>query len=444
MAAVEKKTVSSVDQRLPLLLLLAYGLQHVMAMYSGAVAVPLIVAAALDLPREQLIFLINADLFTCGVATLVQTLGLGSRIGARLPLMQGCTFAAVTPMIMIGQTHGGGMEGLRVVYGSVIAAGLFSFLIAKYFSRMLDFFPKLVTGTVIIIIGISLMPVAVQWAGGGDPAAIDYCAPHHISMAAAVLAVILFFYRVGHGFVRNVAVLLGLILGTLAATLLGAVDYTAVAEAPLFDVTLPFAFGPPIFDLSSVLSMTLVMLIVMAETTGDVVAVSEIVGHPMSQELLARTLRADGITSILGGILNAFPYTAFSQNVGLLSLTRIKSRYVVAVGGGLLMLMGLLPKLAAVIACVPTAVLGGAGLAMFGMVAANGVKTLSRIEFDKGYNMMVVAIGLSVALVPPGFYHKFPVWAQLVLNSGITMGSLATVVLNLLLNGWGSCRNKTE
>src|SRR5574344_2011554 len=165
MAAVEKKTVSSVDQRLPLLLLLAYGLQHLMAMYSGAVAVPLIVAAALDLPREQLIFLINADLFTCGVATLVQTLGLGSRIGARLPLMQGCTFAAVTPMIMIGQTHGGGMEGLRVVYGSVIAAGLFSFLIAKYFSRMLDFFPKLVTGTVIIIIGISLMPVAVQWAG---------------------------------------------------------------------------------------------------------------------------------------------------------------------------------------------------------------------------------------------------------------------------------------
>ena len=429
--------VHPVDKILPVWQLLIYGFQHVLAMYSGAVAVPLVLAGAIHLDVEHLIYLINADLFTCGIATLVQTLSLGPAIGSKLPIVQGCTFTAVTPMILIANSSGGGAEGLRVVYGSVIVAGIICFVTANYFSKLLRLFPPVVTGAVIMIIGLTLMPVAVSWIAGVNPAAPDYASPMHIMISFLVLALILFLYRVSQGFIGHIAVLLGLIFGTVVAFAFGFVDFSAVGQAAALGVTTPFAFGMPIFEPVSCIAMTLVMLVTMAETTGDVIAIGKIVDKPTDESVLCKALRADGFSTALGGILNAFPYTAFAQNIGLVGLTGVRSRYVVATGGVILMVLGLFPKLAAVVACIPNMVLGGAGLAMFGMVAASGIQALSKVDFVGNCNMMVIAISIAVALIPigsPGFYAKFPAGVQLICNSGITIGSITAIVLNLILN----------
>jgi NCS2 family nucleobase:cation symporter-2 len=259
----------------------------------------------------------------------------------------------------------------------------------------------------------------------------------NIMIALLVLVLILFLYRVSSGFIGHIAVLLGLIFGTVVAALLGYVDFSAVGQAASLGITTPFAFGMPVFEPVSCIAMTLVMLVTMAETTGDVIAVGKIVNKPTDEEILCKALRADGFSTALGGILNAFPYTAFAQNIGLVSITGVRSRYVVAMGGVILMILGLMPKLAAVVACIPNMVLGGAGLAMFGMVAASGIQALSKVNFVGNCNMMVIAVSVAVALIPigaPTFYSKFPTGVQLICTSGITIGSITAILLNLILN----------
>jgi NCS2 family nucleobase:cation symporter-2 len=429
-----ERGVHPVDEVLPPGRLAVFGFQHVLAMYAGAVAVPLILATAIGLPKEDLVYLINADLFTCGVATLIQAVGFW-KVGMRLPIIQGVTFAAVTPMVLIGQSG-----GLPAIYGSVIVAGIVTFLVSPYFSKLLRLFPPVVTGSIITIIGLSLLPVAVTWAGGGDPTAGNFGAPGNIALALAVLLVILLIYRFFGGFVSRIAVLLGLVVGTTVATVLGITDFGRVGEAAFFGVTTPFHFGLPTFGFAAILSMVLVMLVTMVETTGNAVAVGEIVEKPICEDNLTAGLRADGLSTALGGILNAFPYTAYAQNVGLVRLTDIKSRWVVAAAGGFLILLGLFPKLAAVVAAIPLPVLGGAGFALFGTVAATGIRTLSRVDFDRYANLVIVAVSLAVGLIPvasPTFYSAFPSGIQIVLNSGITAGSLTAIILNVAFNVLG-------
>ncbi len=428
--------VDAVEDKPPPLRLFVYGLQHVLAMYAGAVAVPLIVAGALGLSREQLVYLIGADLFTCGVATLLQTVGFPG-VGVKLPVVQGCTFAAVGPMILIGQKG-----GLPLVYGAVSAAGVLTFLAAPYFAKLLRFFPPVVTGSIITLIGISLLPVAVRWAGGGmDPSSPQFGSASALGLTFATFALVLIYKRVLSGFGQSVAVLLGLISGTLIAAMIGMVDVAGVREADWLSVTTPFAFGWPKFELGAVASMALVMLVVMVESTGDFVAIGEIVGRPLQADALTRGLRADGLSTTLGGILNAFPYTAYAQNVGLLALSRVRSRWVVAAAGGILMILGVLPKLSALVAAIPAPVLGGAGLLMFGQVAASGMRTLSRVDFDSEQGRMngvVVGATLAMGLIPLGsgnFWHVLPPWAQVILHSGITAGSVTGIVLHALLGG---------
>jgi NCS2 family nucleobase:cation symporter-2 len=430
-----------VDEVLPAGRLAVLGFQHVLAMYAGAVAVPLILANAIGLPEEDLVYLINADLFTCGVATLIQTVGFW-KVGFRLPIIQGVTFAAVTPMILIGQSG-----GLTAIYGSVIVAGIVTFLVSPYFSRLLRFFPPVVTGSIITVIGVSLLPVAVTWAGGGDPNAESFGSPSNIALAFTVLLLILIIYRFFSGFISRIAVLLGLILGTIVATIVGVADFGGVGEAAVFGITTPFFFGLPTFQFAAILSMILVMLVTMVETTGNAVAVGEIVEKPIREEELAAGLRADGLSTALGGVFNAFPYTAYAQNVGLVRLTGVKSRWVVAVAGAFLILLGLFPKLAAVVAAIPLPVLGGAGFALFGTVAATGIRTLARVNFERNANVIIVAITLALGVIPvasPEFYSGFPPGVQIVLNSGITAGSIAAIVLNVAFNILGGAEEETD
>lgn len=433
--SLNRQTSHPVDQMLPLPNLFAYGLQHVLAMYSGAVAVPIIVAQALGLTPAQLIHLINADLFTCGIATLLQTVGFW-KVGSRIPMIQGVTFASVTPMIMIGQAH-----GITAIYGSIIIAGLFTFLIAPYFSRLIKLFPPVVTGTIIMMIGITLLPVAVRWIGGGNPSSPDFASPINLFLAAFTLAIVVAIYRCGKGFLSNVSVLIGLICGTVLSIILGVANFSEVSRASWAGIITPFSFGFPTFEAGSIISMIIVMLVVMVETTGDCIAIGEIVGRPVGQGRLAQCLRADGLSTLIGGIFNSFPYTAFAQNVGLIAVTRVKSRFVVAASGIILILLGLFPKMAAVVACIPNAVLGGAGIAMFGMVIASGVRALSRVKFDGNYNLMLVAVSIGMSMIPltvPTFFQHFPDVAKVICQSGITLGSLTAVILNLLFNGFNT------
>lgn len=430
--AETQQSVAPVDEMMPVSKLFVYGLQHVLAMYAGAVAVPLIIAGAAGLSKSQTAFLINADLFTCGLATLLQTLGVW-KIGIKIPVIQGVTFAAVTPMIMIAKT--GGMPS---IYGAIIIAGLCTFLLAPYFSKLIRFFPPIVTGSVITVIGISLLPVGIAWAAGGTGNK-NYGSLVFLAVAAVVLVTILLINKLLTGFVSHISVLIGLAVGLIVAIPLGLVDFTGVSTAAWLGIDLPFAFGFPKFDVGAIAAMIIVMLVVMVESTGDFLAIGQIVGKRIGERELTSGLRADGIATALGGVLNAFPYTAFAQNVGLVGLTGVKSRFVVAMSGAILVVLGFFPKLATIIASLPNAVLGGAGLAMFGIVAANGIRTLSKVDFENNpNNIFIVAISIAMGVIPvvdPNFFKLFPDWSQTILHSGITLGSITAIILNAFFNG---------
>jgi uric acid transporter len=423
-----------VDETLPIPKLAVYGFQHVLAFYAGAVIVPILLANSIGLTTEQLIHLINADLFTCGIASIIQSVGFW-KIGVRLPLLQGVTFTAVSPMIAIGLAAGGGTEGLLVIYGAVIVAGLFTFLIAPFFSKLIRFFPPVVTGSVITIIGIALLPVAAADAAGGAGPTLDPTNPTYLAYAMGTLALIVLIQRVFKGFMATVAVLVGLVVGTLVAWVLGDAHFDAVAQSAWFGVTTPFYFGWPKFAAAAIVSMIVVMLITAVETTGDVFATGEIVEKRIVREDIARALRADGLATTLGGILNSFPYTCFAENVGLVRLTRIKSRYVVAAAGVIMIILGLLPKAAAIVAGIPHPVLGGAAIAMFATVAVVGIQTLSRVDFHDHRNVVIVATSLGLAMyvtAQPDVAKAVPDWAQIIFGSGITLGSITAILLNLV------------
>jgi xanthine permease len=426
--------------------LAVYGVQHVLAFYAGAVIVPILLASAIGLSEEQLVRLINADLFTCGIASIIQSVGFW-KVGVRLPLLQGVTFTAVAPMIAIANENGGGVDGLLAVYGAVIVAGIATFFVAPYFSRLLRLFPPVVTGTVITVIGVALVPVAVGQAGGGDPTSPEFGSLENIAFAGFTLLVILLIYRFFRGFVATIAVLLGLVIGTVAAAAFGLVDLGGVGQASWVGVTTPFYFGWPTFTVAAIVSMIVVMIITAVETTGDVFATGEIVEKPIRREDIARAIRADGLATAIGGVLNSFPYTCFAENVGLVRMTNVKSRYVVAAAGAIMIVLGLLPKMGAVVAAIPSAVLGGAALVLFATVAVIGIQTLSRVDFHDERNVIIVAVSLGLAIVPvafPTFYQNFPSGMQIIVGSGITMGSLSAIILNLVFNVLGGHSNLVE
>jgi uric acid transporter len=440
--------VDPVDEVLPAPKLLTLGLQHVLVMYAGAVAVPLILGRALKLSPEEVAFLISADLFACGLATLIQCVGLPG-VGIRLPVMMGVTFASVGPMLSMAAAPDVGLLG---IYGSVLAAGLFAFLAAPFISRLLPLFPPVVTGTIILVIGISLMRVGINWAGGGVPTltkVVDgvpgafpnpgYGQLQGLGIALFVLMVILALIKWGTGFIANVSVLLGIIAGAALASLIGVMHYDKVVSAPWVDIVTPLRFGMPQFHIVPIITMCIVMVVVMIESVGMFLALGEMTGRKIDQAALTRGLRADGAGTILGGIFNTFPYTSFSQNVGLVGVTGVRSRWVTAAGGGIMLVLGLLPKMSALVEAVPQVVLGGSGLVMFGMVAATGARILAAVDFRTNrYNLFVVAIAVGFGMIPlvaPNFFKQLPHELHPLLESGILLSAIVAVILNVFFNG---------
>jgi uric acid transporter len=425
-----------VDEMLPPGKLAAFGLQHVLVMYAGAIAVPFIIGGALKLSPEQIAFLVNADLFCCGIVTIIQSLGIGP-VGVRMPVMMGLTFAAVPTMA--GLVAGG--TTLTGLYGAIIGAGIVCTLLAPVMGRLIRFFPAVVTGSVILVIGISLARIGIGWAAGGpNPAAPGWGSPDKIGMAMFVLVAILAFARFGTGFIKNIAVLCGLVAGCIFAYLLGTMSFAKVGGAKWFELITPFAFGMPTFDLAAIFTLSIVMIIVLVETTGMLLAVGDMVGEKVDSKRLTAGLSVDGIGTIIGGIFNTFPYVSYSQNVGLVGVTGIKSRYVTVAAGVILLIIGLIPKVGAVAASIPLPVLGGAGLVMFGMIAATGVKILGGVDFNNRNNLFIVAISVTVGLIPlvfPTFFNQMPAFIKSIAHSGITLTAIFAIVLNIFFNGVG-------
>jgi NCS2 family nucleobase:cation symporter-2 len=475
-------TTHPVDEILAPPKLFTLGLQHVLVMYAGAIAVPLIVGRALKLDPADVAFLISADLFVCGIVTLIQSMGATQWFGIKLPVMMGVTFAAVGPMVAMANATPGA-EGARAIFGAIIAAGIISILIAPLVSRLLRFFPPVVTGTIILVIGVSLMRIGINWIFGNpvgptapmivDPAHADwlkavtegvaagtitgvpelppklglaatqmnpgYAPLGNIAISAIVLVAILLIARFGKGFVANISVLLGIVIGAVIAVALGKMGFSKVAEADWFGLITPFHFGTPTFDLVMIVTMVLVMIVVMIESTGMFLALGDITGKPVTRPMLSAGLRTDGLGTLIGGIFNTFPYTSFSQNVGLVGVTGIKSRFVCVAGGLIMVVLGLVPKMGALVESVPTMVLGGAGLVMFGMVAATGIRILAGVDFARNRNnLFVVAVSIGMGMIPlvaPNFKQWMPHGIHPLIESGILLASITAVALNAFFNG---------
>ena len=428
-------SVHPVDEVLPPPRMIALGLQHVLVMYANAVAVPLILGGALHMPKDQIALLINADLFACGIATLVQTVGVGP-FGIRLPVIMGVTAVSISPMLAMAAMPGVGLTG---IYGAVIVGGMFGLLVVPFVQNVLRFFPSVVTGSIITMIGISLMRVGIGWAGGGAAAA-DFGAGGYLGVAALVLADHPAGDQIRPGipgehvgadrhrrrlcpdhrpgldrFLRD------------SATRLGCASCCRCNSACRRSHLVPC------------LIMCLVVTIVFIEATGMFLALGAMTGR---EDRRRRTSSAGcaptALGTLIGGLFNTFPYVSYSQNIGLVGVTGVYSRWVCATGGVIMLALGLVPKMAFIVASVPQCVLGGAGFIMFGMVAATGIKILSTVDYNtQRHNVLIVAISIGFGVIPvvsPNFFRIMPAELKPIFGDAIIMTSIAAVLLNAYFN----------
>ncbi|MFG1791871.1 nucleobase:cation symporter-2 family protein [Nocardia sp. NPDC049149] len=425
--------VHPVDMPLPFGRQLAFGIQHVLIMYTGGITLPLVFGAAIGLDQATVGLLISADLLVAGIITVVQSLGLGKLAGVRLPIVCGSTFVGLTPMILIAKEY-----GLNAVYGAMLAGGVIGVALAWPFAAIVRFFPPLVTGTVLTVVGISLIGVAGGLIVGTDATAPTFATPSNIGLATAVIAIAVGFLCLGRGVWSQLGVLIALLIGIVIAIPMGLVAIGDLGDTAWVGVPTPFHFGAPEFPITAVVSMSIVMAVAFAESTASMLAVSAITGKRISKADVARGLVGDGLSGVLGGVFVSFIDTVFNENVGSLAATRVVSRYVTATSGVILVMLGVLPRFGAVVAgLIPKPVVGGVGLVLFATVAVVGVQTLLQADLADRINATIVATSVGVGLVPEmatGMFSKFPTSAQILLTSGVTLGAGTAFVLNLLFN----------
>lgn len=404
-----------------------FGFQHVIVMYTGCVAVPLVFGAALGLDQATVGILVNADLVVAGAVTILQAFGIKKILGARMPVVAGASFTAVTPMILIGEEY-----GLSAIYGSMIAAGLFALLVSIPFARLLRFFPPVVRGAAVTMIGLSLIGKAVSMIFEDGPADGP-----HLALAGGIILVILALMRYGRGFLSQAAVLIALVLGTLAAMVMGMTDFSAVADAAWFGLPQPFLFGAPTFPLAGIISMCIVMLVIFTETTAYLLSIGETIGTPTTRRNLSAGLAADGVSAILAGVFTSFPDTVFAQNVSLVRMTGITSRNVVAIAGGFLIALGLIPKMGELVASLPGAVIGAVSLIMFATVAGVGISTLAKVDFGDTNNFLIASVALGIGMIPvvaPDVYADFSPEIRIIFGGAISSTVIVAFTLNLVFN----------
>ena len=411
------------------------GLQHVLAMFASNVTPSIIVAGAagLQFGGAEQVYLIQMAMLFAGIATLFQTVGFGP-VGARLPIMQGTSFAFVGVLAGIAAT-----QGLGVALTSCIIGGLIHFALGSVIANIRYLFPPLVTGLVILAIGLYLVPVGIKYAAGGaadfQMAAESFGSLMHWTVALTVIVVALVFKFMTKGILSNAAILLGLIAGYLVAFMFGMVNFAAVGKASWVTglQTLPYGFE---FNLGAVIGVTLVSIVSAVETVGDTSATAKAgAGREATDEEISGATYADGLGTAVAGVFGGLPNTSFSQNVGIVGMTGIMSRHVVTIAGAIMVLCGLVPKIGAIIASMPLPVLGGGVIVMFGMVAAAGLNVLSEIKMSRR-NMIIIALSLSIGLgfnlVPSAVQYLPGIWKTLA-TSAVAPTAFLAIILNQIL-----------
>ncbi|KLN59209.1 uracil permease [Kiloniella spongiae] len=427
--SVDAGTLKDPDYCPPLKEAVPLGLQHVLAMFAGNVTVPIIIAGVAGLSGGDKIFLIQTAMFVAGIATLMQTIGIGP-IGARLPIVQGTSFAFIPIMIPIVKT-----AGLGALFASAAIGGVFHFFLGIFIGRIRGILPPLVTGIVVLSIGLALIPVGIKYAAGGAGKVPDFGAWHHIFLATLVIVVTLSVKFMTKGFLSASAVLIGLIVGYLVAIPMGLVDFGRVASAGWFSVPSLLQYGFEI-NTAAVLGMLLVSVVSAIETVGDISGITTGgAGREATDKELAGGTMADGLGTAVGALFGAMPNTSYSQNVGLVALTGVMSRHVVTCGAIFLIVAGLFPKIGAVISVMPNAVLGGASIIMFGMIAGAGLKLLSMTALSRR-DMVIIAVSLGIGLglkSVPEAVAAMPATAKILLTSGLVPAAFLAIILNLII-----------
>ena len=413
----------------------ALGVQHVLAMFASNVTPSIIIASAAGFAfgGEDMVYLVQMAMLFAGIATLFQTIGVGP-IGARLPVMQGTSFAFVPIMIGIVKT-----SGMAALFGAVIVAGLFHTMLGSVIGRIRHWFPPLVTGIVITAIGLALLPVGIKYASGGA-AAFQMNAPEWGDFSRWGLALVVIFVALGfkfftRGTMSSAAILIGLIAGYVVGYMTGAVDFAGVAKAAWFAVPQPFKYGVE-FSAFAIIGMCLMSLVSAIETVGDISGIAKGgANREATDKEMSGGTYADGFGSFIAGLFGGLPNTSFSQNVGLISMTGVMSRSVVTLGALFLVACGLIPKIGAIVAAMPISVLGGGVIVMFGMVVSAGINMLSDVQWNRR-NMIILAMSLSIGLgiqaVPKSMQH-LPDTLEMLMVSGLLPAAAISVILNLLI-----------
>ncbi|WP_395024426.1 uracil-xanthine permease family protein [Comamonas odontotermitis] len=414
--------------------MLLFALQHVLVMAAAPITSVFLVAKALDLPSDLIVNLISATFLMCGLGAVLQSLGT-ARLGAKLPFVMVPGGAPVVMFLGIAQ-----QRDLQTACGAVILTSLFYFLVLPVFSRLLRFFPKIVIGTLLLLVSINLLKVYGSIIVG-KPGSADFASLSHIGLALATIALTLLFARIFKGTLGQLAVLLGLIAGTLLAAALGQTDFSAVAQGPVLSLPTFLPFGPPKFDLAATVPLLVFSVISMVEATGQTMAVAEMVGSKDSaRTLVPRTIRGDAVMSLAGGFFGTSMIITSGENIGLVRATQVRSRYVTALAGVMLALVAVLAPLGRLANAIPAPVVSATAIIIFAIIGTIGIDILRKVDLHQRSNMYVLAGALTMGLLPilvPGFYSQFPKGLQPILGNGLAMGSITAVVLNLLFHGVG-------
>lgn len=404
-----------------------FGVQHIFAAFGGIIVVPLVISSALGFDAKTTTALISASILAAGIATIIQAKGVGP-LGSRVACIMGTDFTFVSPSISVGATL-----GLPGIIGATILGSIFQIFVSFFIKPLMKLFPPIVTGTVVCLIGLTLLPVSIDWAAGGVGSP-SYGSLTNITIAMCVLIGTLLLNNYGKGMLSSASILVGMVVGYIVCIPLGLVDFTAVKEASWISMPKIFEYGVT-FDFKALIAFIPAYFVTAIETVGCLKAIGEVSEVDMDEKRIGAGVLSDGVGSMLAGFVGAFPNTTFSQNVGLIPLTKIASRYVAVMAGIILVALGFLPKLAALVSSIPQPVLGGVGIVMFGTVAAAGIKTLSKVILNER-NLLIIAtaVGLGLGVTfRPDFIAQLPEGLKMIFASGISTGTIVALILNLVL-----------
>ncbi|ENK0838401.1 purine permease [Clostridium botulinum] len=416
-----------VNDKPKILMQILLGLQHIFAAFGGIIVVPIVISAALGFDAKTSTALISSAILAAGVATFIQSRGIGP-IGARVACIMGTDFTFVAPAIAVG-----GKFGLSGIFGATILGAGIVVILSFFVKPLMKLFPPIVTGTVVSLIGLTLLPVSIDWAAGGVGSA-NYGSLKNISIALFIMIVTLLLNHYGKGLVSSASILIGMVVGYIICIPLGMVNFSSVSQASW--VSLPKIFGYGItFNLQVLLPFIPAYFVTIIGTVGCLKAITEVSEIKADEKPITAGVLSDGVGSMLAGVFGALPNTSFSQNIGLIPLTKVASRYVTMMAGILLVILGLFPKFAALINIMPQPVLGGVGIVMFGTVAAAGIQTLSSVKLNNR-NMLIIAtsIGLGLGVTfRPEFIAQLPESLKMIFSSGISTGTIVALLLNVIL-----------